>query len=188
MPEGTGLDKFAKAIPDRMFDVGIAEEHAVPFCGGLATQGIEAGARDLFDLPAARIRPGLPRRRDHGSARRLRPRPRRHRRPGRPDAPRHLRHGLPAGLPEHDLHGPEGRERAAPHGEDRVRTRPSDVAALPARQRLRRRARCRDEVTAGRQGRGDAGRGGRRRSSPSAIRSFRRGRPPSVSRRRAARR
>src|SRR5438874_11636135 len=31
MPEGTGLDKFAKTFPDRMFDVGIAEEHAVTF-------------------------------------------------------------------------------------------------------------------------------------------------------------
>jgi len=41
MPDGTGLDKFAKAHPDRMFDVGIAEEHAVTFCGGLATQGMK---------------------------------------------------------------------------------------------------------------------------------------------------
>jgi len=41
MPEGTGLDKFAKAFPDRMFDVGIAEEHAVTFAGGLATQGMK---------------------------------------------------------------------------------------------------------------------------------------------------
>jgi 1-deoxy-D-xylulose-5-phosphate synthase len=41
MPEGTGLDKFKKAFPDRMFDVGIAEEHAVTFCGGLATQGLK---------------------------------------------------------------------------------------------------------------------------------------------------
>jgi 1-deoxy-D-xylulose-5-phosphate synthase len=41
MPEGTGLDKFGKALPDRMFDVGIAEEHAVTFCGGLATQGMK---------------------------------------------------------------------------------------------------------------------------------------------------
>jgi 1-deoxy-D-xylulose-5-phosphate synthase len=39
MPEGTGLDKFAKVFPERMFDVGIAEEHAITFCGGLATQG-----------------------------------------------------------------------------------------------------------------------------------------------------
>ena len=41
MPEGTGLDKFGKAFPDRMFDVGIAEEHAVTFCGGMATQGMK---------------------------------------------------------------------------------------------------------------------------------------------------
>jgi 1-deoxy-D-xylulose-5-phosphate synthase len=41
MPEGTGLDKFAKIYPDRMFDVGIAEEHAVTFSGGMATQGMK---------------------------------------------------------------------------------------------------------------------------------------------------
>jgi 1-deoxy-D-xylulose-5-phosphate synthase len=41
MPEGTGLDKFAKALPDRMLDVGIAEEHAVTFSGGMATQGMK---------------------------------------------------------------------------------------------------------------------------------------------------
>ena len=41
MPEGTGLDKFGKAFPDRMFDVGIAEEHAITFSGGLATQGMK---------------------------------------------------------------------------------------------------------------------------------------------------
>lgn len=41
MPDGTGLDKFVKAFPDRMFDVGIAEEHAVTFSGGMATQGMK---------------------------------------------------------------------------------------------------------------------------------------------------
>ncbi|HUP48594.1 MAG TPA: 1-deoxy-D-xylulose-5-phosphate synthase [Thermoanaerobaculia bacterium] len=41
MPEGTGLDKFRKVHPDRMFDVGIAEQHAVTFSGGLATQGMK---------------------------------------------------------------------------------------------------------------------------------------------------
>ncbi len=39
MPSGTGLDKFAKAFPDRTFDVGIAEQHAVTFAAGLAAQG-----------------------------------------------------------------------------------------------------------------------------------------------------
>ncbi len=41
MPDGTGLDKFAKALPGRMYDVGIAEEHAITFCGGMATQGMK---------------------------------------------------------------------------------------------------------------------------------------------------
>ncbi len=39
MPSGTGLNEFAKTFPDRFFDVGIAEEHAVTFAGGLASQG-----------------------------------------------------------------------------------------------------------------------------------------------------
>jgi 1-deoxy-D-xylulose-5-phosphate synthase len=40
MPSGTGVDKFAKAHPDRAFDVGIAEQHAVTFAAGLAAQGM----------------------------------------------------------------------------------------------------------------------------------------------------
>jgi 1-deoxy-D-xylulose-5-phosphate synthase len=39
MPEGTGLVKFADAYPDRFFDVGIAEQYAVTFAAGLATEG-----------------------------------------------------------------------------------------------------------------------------------------------------
>jgi 1-deoxy-D-xylulose-5-phosphate synthase len=39
MPGGTGVDIFGKAFPDRTFDVGIAEQHAVTFAAGLATQG-----------------------------------------------------------------------------------------------------------------------------------------------------
>jgi 1-deoxy-D-xylulose-5-phosphate synthase len=40
MPSGTGLDKFAKRFPDRFFDVGIAEQHAVTFAAGLACEGM----------------------------------------------------------------------------------------------------------------------------------------------------
>uniref|UniRef100_UPI000494A23B 1-deoxy-D-xylulose-5-phosphate synthase n=1 Tax=Komagataeibacter oboediens TaxID=65958 RepID=UPI000494A23B len=40
MPSGTGLDKFARAYPDRFFDVGIAEQHAVTFAAGMATEGL----------------------------------------------------------------------------------------------------------------------------------------------------
>ena len=39
MPSGTGLDHFEKRFPERMFDVGIAEQHAVTFAAGLATEG-----------------------------------------------------------------------------------------------------------------------------------------------------
>ncbi|MDB5686575.1 MAG: 1-deoxy-D-xylulose-5-phosphate synthase [Rhizorhabdus sp.] len=41
MPGGTGIDRFAKAFPDRTFDVGIAEQHAVTFAAGLAAQGMK---------------------------------------------------------------------------------------------------------------------------------------------------
>jgi 1-deoxy-D-xylulose-5-phosphate synthase len=40
MPSGTGLDKFGEAFPERSFDVGIAEQHAVTFAAGLAAQGM----------------------------------------------------------------------------------------------------------------------------------------------------
>ena len=39
MPSGTGLNKFAERFPERTFDVGIAEQHAVTFCAGLACEG-----------------------------------------------------------------------------------------------------------------------------------------------------
>jgi 1-deoxy-D-xylulose-5-phosphate synthase len=41
MPDGTGLDRFAKAFPERAFDVGIAEQHAVTFAAGLACEGMK---------------------------------------------------------------------------------------------------------------------------------------------------
>ena len=41
MPSGTGLDKFQKLYPDRFFDVGIAEQHAVTFAGGMATESLK---------------------------------------------------------------------------------------------------------------------------------------------------
>ncbi len=40
MPSGTGLDLFAESYPDRVFDVGIAEQHAVTFAAGLAAEGL----------------------------------------------------------------------------------------------------------------------------------------------------
>jgi 1-deoxy-D-xylulose-5-phosphate synthase len=55
MPSGTGLDLFGKAFPDRTFDVGIAEQHAVTFAAGLAADGMKPFCGDLLDLPAARL-------------------------------------------------------------------------------------------------------------------------------------
>ncbi|MGA1794462.1 MAG: 1-deoxy-D-xylulose-5-phosphate synthase [bacterium] len=40
MPEGTGLDRFGERFPQRFFDVGIAEQHALTFAAGMATQGM----------------------------------------------------------------------------------------------------------------------------------------------------
>jgi len=45
MPSGTGLDKFADKFPARTFDVGIAEQHAVTFAAGLATEGMKPSQR-----------------------------------------------------------------------------------------------------------------------------------------------
>ena len=41
MPDGTGLDKILAKFPDRAFDVGIAEQHAVTFCAGMACEGLK---------------------------------------------------------------------------------------------------------------------------------------------------
>ena len=41
MPSGTGLDRFARRFPNRCFDVGIAEQHAVTFAAGMATEGLK---------------------------------------------------------------------------------------------------------------------------------------------------
>jgi len=41
MPSGTGLDKFAERYPERIYDVGIAEQHAVTFAAGLAAEGLK---------------------------------------------------------------------------------------------------------------------------------------------------
>lgn len=51
MPDGTGLNYFADAYPDRFFDVGIAEQHAVTSAAGMAAAGLHLLLR--FILPFA---------------------------------------------------------------------------------------------------------------------------------------
>jgi 1-deoxy-D-xylulose-5-phosphate synthase len=41
MPDGTGVDKILEKFPERAFDVGIAEQHAVTFCAGMACEGLK---------------------------------------------------------------------------------------------------------------------------------------------------
>jgi len=41
MPDGTGLDKILERFPERAFDVGIAEQHAITFCAGMACEGLK---------------------------------------------------------------------------------------------------------------------------------------------------
>ena len=50
MPSGTGLDLFQKEFPQRTFDVGIAEQHAVTFAAGMAARGLKAICSNIFNL------------------------------------------------------------------------------------------------------------------------------------------
>ncbi len=140
MPSGTGIDIFAKAFPARTFDVGIAEQHGVTFAAGSRDRRLQAVCRDLFDLPAARLRPDRARRRDPAAAGAIRARSRRPRRRRRSDPCRLVRSclsRLPAGLRDH---GGGRRGRARAHGGDRGRDRRSaERLALSARRRRRRR-------------------------------------------------
>ena len=131
--------------------------------GRPGARGHEAGVRDLLDLPAARVRPDHPRRLPAEARRGVRDGPRRPRRRRRADAPRLLRHLLPARDPEHGRDGAARRGDARAHAAQRDRARRAGGAALPARRRRRRaaaRARDRDP----RRHRRDAGAGRARRA------------------------
>ena len=111
----TGLLPFAQRFPDRVYDVGIAEQHAVASAAGLAFGGPAPRRRDLRDVHESRLRPGddgcraAPRRRD------VRARPCRGHRAGRPESPRHLGPRDAADRSAHP-HRRAPRRRAAPGG------------------------------------------------------------------------
>ena len=134
MGEGTGLREFSEKLPDRFFDVGIAEQHAVTFASGLALSGLKPvvaiystflqRAYDqvyhdvcLMDLPVVFVldRAGIVP--DDG-----------------PDPPGRQRHRLPPPHAQHDRHGPEGRGRAPAHALVGPGLRPSGLRALPQGQ------------------------------------------------------
>ena len=111
MPSGTGLKILEKAMPDRYYDVGIAEEHAVLFAGGMATMGFHPvcaiystflqRAYDciIHDVALAGFAGDFL----HGSRRAFAA--------GRPDASRLVRHRLSALRAERHRHGAQGRGR-----------------------------------------------------------------------------
>ena len=60
MLDGTGLAEFKRRFPDRCFDAGMAEEHAVCYAAGLAAAGLRPVVAVLLDLHAARLRSDRP--------------------------------------------------------------------------------------------------------------------------------
>jgi 1-deoxy-D-xylulose-5-phosphate synthase len=154
MREGSGLVRFSQQFPERYFDVGIAEQHAVTFAAGLALRGHEACRRDLLDVPPARVRPAHPRRRAAEPAGGVRHRSRRDRRRRRSHAPRRVRSFVPALHSEHDRDGAGRRERVPADAVHRLPAGHADGRSLSARQRPRRRRREDHDRGAHRQGRG----------------------------------
>jgi len=61
MPTGTGIIPFLKSFPDRFYDVGIAEEHAVVFSAGLASRGLKPYVAIYSNLSPAILRSDCPR-------------------------------------------------------------------------------------------------------------------------------
>ena len=82
----TGSLPFAARHPDRILDVGIAEQHMVTAAAGMAMSGLRPVVAVYSTFLVARVRPGQPRRRPARRERHLRARPRRHHRRRRPAA------------------------------------------------------------------------------------------------------
>ena len=134
MNSGTGLNILQKAMPERYYDVGIAEQHAVLFAAGMALQGMKPVAaiystflqrgfdqivHDVclqnLNVVFAMDRAGPGRRR-------------------RPDTPRRLRHRLPAAAAEHRADGAARRGHARAHAAHRHAARRPGRDPLPARR------------------------------------------------------
>ena len=122
MPDGTGLDRLKRVFPERVFDVGIAEQHAVTFSAGLATEGykpfctiystfLQRGYDQVVHDVAIQklpVRFAIDRAGLVGA--------------DGADACRRLRRRVPCLPAEHDGDGGRRRGRARPHGRDRCRT------------------------------------------------------------------
>ena len=125
-------------FPDRFFDIGICESHAVAFAAGHGQGRHAAHRRHLLDLPAALLRPDLPGSGPAEPAGDVLPRPRRPDRSRRPDASRRLRHAVPAAVPELRRHGPRRRAGRGPDAALRPGARRPGVACAIPRRTWRR--------------------------------------------------
>ena len=145
MNTGTGLDILQKAMPERYFDIGIAEQQAILFAAGLSLEGVKPVAaiystflqraydQIVHDVCLQRLNVVF-------ALDRAGPRRRR-----RPDAPRHVRHRLPAAAAEPRADGPARRGDARAHAAHGAAARRADRPALPARRGRRRAAAGRPE-------------------------------------------
>ncbi len=134
MNSGTGLNILQEAMPERYFDVGIAEQQAILFAVGVGASGLQAGGGDLLDVPAAGVRSDRARRVFAEAERGVRDGPRGVGGRRRAHPPRGVRHRLHALFAEHGADGAAGRGDARAHVAHRaLLRRRADRAALPAR-------------------------------------------------------
>ena len=114
MREGSGMVRFSEAISGALFRRRHRRAARADLCRGAGLRRLQAGGGDLFDLPAARLRPADPRRHDPEPAGGAGDRPRRAGRRRRRDPRRQLRSVLSALPAQHDGDGAGGRERMPP--------------------------------------------------------------------------
>ena len=156
MREGSGMVEFEKRFPDRYFDVGIAEQHAVTFAAGLACEGL----KPVLAIYSTFLQRGYDQLIHDVAIQNLPVRVRaRSRRPGRRrrrDPCRRLRHRLPALRAEHERADAGRRGRMPAVALHRLPPGPSGRGALSARRRRGPAAAGGDDGHAVRQGRDPA--------------------------------